>query len=789
VTFPPRTSALAATIAVVVTLVATAPATAAPIGFGKSVLHRSGGASAFARPTTLQFGPDDRLYVGMQNGLIQVFEVDRQGANDYVATLDDQITAVKGIQNHNDDGDMSGVSGRLVTGILVAGSSSNPVIYATSSDPRIGGGSGGTDTDLDTNSGTLSRLTWTGSAWQHKVLIRGLPRSEENHGPNGMALGPGNTLYIAQGGHTNKGATSNNFAELPEYALSAAILAVDLDAIGDTTYDLPTLNDGDRPGNPDANDPFGGNDGENQAKQIAGGPVEVHAPGFRNAYDLVITDAGNMYTVDNGPNGGWGDVPDNEGPAGNCTNGINEPGTSMPDVLHLVTSGYYGGHPNPTRGNDANTFGGQSPIGQDDPRQCDYQHLNDDGPGLTTMSASTNGIDEYTTSNFDGAMQGDLVMTGFTANEVQRVQLNAAGTAVTDKEDLFSTVGTKPLDLDALGSSDPFPGTIWVADIADDEIYVFEPNDFGGGGGGSCTGADDPSLDEDGDGYDNADEIDNGTNPCSAADVPPDNDGDDTSDLNDPNDDNDGLTDKRDPFAIDPSNGRQTQVPVLLSWENDDPDLGGIANTGFTGLMINGQQNYRHQFSAADMTVGGAAGVLTVDEVPDGSAYRRLNSQKYGFQFGLDPPGNRFIVSARVAAPFAGIEPEDAQSIGLFIGGGSQSSYVEVALTANGGNGGVRMLKELRNTVEFRRSISRSLPGPDYVDLSFLLNPARHRVVGRFRITTDGEAGPLVKLGSTTIRKGWVDPDQTMAVGIIATSRGTAPVFPATWDFIRVVRA
>ena len=83
---------------------------------------------------------------------------------------------------------------------------------------------------------------------------------------------------------------------------------------------------------------------------------------------------------------------------------------------------------------------------------------------------------------------------------------------------------------------------------ADGAIRVFEPNDYEGGTS-SCTGADNPALDEDQDGFDNADEIDNSTNPCSSADVPADWDGDLTSNLNDPDDDNDGRPDTSDPFA------------------------------------------------------------------------------------------------------------------------------------------------------------------------------------------------------------------------------------------------
>ena len=117
------------------------------------------------------------------------------------------------------------------------------------------------------------------------------------------------------------GAPSNNFALLPEYALSSAILSINLNAIGNTTYDLPTLDDENRAGVTDANDPFGGDNGKNQAKLVTGGPVQVYAPGFRNPYDLVITSKGRMYAVDNGANAGWGDVPILDS-NGNATNQV-----------------------------------------------------------------------------------------------------------------------------------------------------------------------------------------------------------------------------------------------------------------------------------------------------------------------------------------------------------------------------------------------------------------------------------------------------------------------------------
>ena len=204
------------------------------------------------------------------------------------------------------------------------------------------------DTNLDTNSGILSRISWNGSAWVKIDLVRGLPRSEENHATNGMQLDPQtNILFLAVGGLTNAGSPSINFAYLTEYALSAAILSINLPqiealplkGIGNTAYkyDLPTLNDPTRPNKPDGtdlNDPFGGNDGLKQAKIVVGGPVQVYASGFRNVYDLVITKLRQLYTIDNGANQDWGGYSANEVSDGTVTNQYvaGEPGSSGPGV-------------------------------------------------------------------------------------------------------------------------------------------------------------------------------------------------------------------------------------------------------------------------------------------------------------------------------------------------------------------------------------------------------------------------------------------------------------------------
>ncbi|MBA2474747.1 MAG: Ig-like domain-containing protein, partial [Actinobacteria bacterium] len=497
-----------------------------------------------------------------------------------------------------------------------------------------------------------------------------------------------------------------------------------------------------------------------------------------------------MYTIDNGGNAGWGAPPVNEGPQGTCTNQPNEPGTSDDDSFQLVLASKYGGHPNPTRGNRANTFNTskpQSPVSVANPVECDYRANGPEKGNIHSFTSSTNGITEYTATNFSGAMKDDFLAASFD-NTIYRVKLNSTGTGLVLAQALFSTVDITPLDLTAVGDTGAFPGTIWVGDIESGLITVFEPNDYGGGGGPVCTGANDPTLDEDRDGYTNADEISNGTNPCSAGDVPPDWDGDKISNLNDPNDDNDSRTDSTDPFAIDPNDGTTTTLPVRYTWDNNAPAAGGILNLGFTGLMTNGVANYESLYDATKMTAGGAAGVTTVDQVSEGTALGATNTQEYGFQFGVKTPASgAFTAHTRVLAPFSGLTPQDNQSMGLSIGTGDQSNYAKIVTSSNGGAGGIQFLKEVGGTVTARPQVGVTLPGPDSVDLYLTVDPVAATVQPSYAVNTGGTAGPRVLLGGPEpVPASWLGGASGLAVGLISTSAGPAPPFPATWDLIEV---
>lgn len=510
-------------------------------------------------------------------------------------------------------------------------------------------------------------------------------------------------------------------------------------------------------------------------------------PVSRNPYDLVLTDSGRMYTIDNGSNAGSSEVPVDEGPDGACVNEASGTIEETADTLHLVSGeGYYGGHPNPTRANKANTFNAdeQSPVATANPVECDYRDPTSERGALTTFDTSVNGLAEYTASNFEGTMKGDLLAAGY-LNDVYHIKLNGAGDNATFNKRLFSDVSGLPLDITTQGDADPFPGTIWVADLDSGQITVYEPDDSG-----ECN-ATDADSDADGDGVDNADEADSGTDPCSAADAPPDYDSDKTPNQADSDDDNDGLDDTSDPFAVDPDNGSETDLPVSYSWNEATSRPGGLLGMGFTGLMTNGTADYETLFDPREMTVAGANGTLTVDKVSEGTASGTDNTQEYGFQFGVNATAGSeaFTVHTRIVAPFDGLPPEDYQSMGTFVGTGDQDNYVELVTSSNGGTGGVRLAKEVDGRFDNLEQDAVDLPGPDTVDLFLTVDPSAGTVRASYAETTGGVAGPRINLGDPIpIPASWFDGETGLAVGILSTSNGPGPEFPATWDIIEAYR-
>ncbi len=869
--------------------------------FGQSSLNFNGNGGV-NKGTSLEFGPDGRLYVLQLDGTIDIFTIQRNGPNDYVVTASEEVNLVKSIPNHNDDG--SSATGnktneREATGITVVGTAANPVMYVTSSDARTGGPGG--DLNLDTNSGVITRLTWNGSAWVAVDIVRGLPRSEENHATNGLEFATVNGinyLIVCSGGHTNGGAPSKNFAWTTEYALAAAVLSVNLtqlqgmpilnDGSRNYIYDIPTLDDPTRPNvngitDPntpgyngiDVGDPWGGNDGMNQAMIVPGGPVQIFSPGYRNAYDLVYTQSGAVYVTDNGANGGWGGLPENEGTPNVNNNWIaGEPGSSSKvngegvnnkDHLHIITNdiqnytfgSFYGGHPVPVRANpvgaglytnpdgsntsppvnavfrtqkydpDGSTPGSTTninialpanwppvPVSMANVVEGDFRapgDVNPDGPNddlVTIWGTNTNGIDEYTASNFGGAMQGNLI-AGKNGGVLRRVRLNPDGSLLELQENFITGFGGNALGITCQGDADPFPGTIWVAPF-DGSIKIMEPQDLV-----VCVNPGDPGYDpngdNDGDGYTNQDEIDNGTDICSGGSQPNDHDkaagGTLISDLNDLDDDNDGILDANDPFQLgDPLDAGSDAfpLPVINELYSDNEVLKGYLGLGLTGLMNNGDPNPNwlnwldRRDDPADPNpndiLGGAVGAMTM-QMGSGTAKGAANNQEKAFQYGVqvDLSTNAFSVEGKILSfddplqlygtPPSGFTPSDGE-LGIFMGDGTQSNFIQVVITKDG----IEAFQEINDVPQSPLTAPIPLADRPTNSVIFNFNVVSATGVVTVRYSLDGD--PFVVLGNITAQGSILTAIQQsstdLAVGFIGTSNVVGAEVEGTWDYLNV---
>ncbi|MGF9567099.1 malectin domain-containing carbohydrate-binding protein [Neorhizobium sp. BT27B] len=719
-------------------------------------------------PTSVEFGADGRLYVTQQDGLIKALEIAKKVDGGYAVVDEEIITLVKTMPNHNDDGTIAAdINEREVTGVVTTTNAlGQMVLYVSSSDSRIAGGSSGDDSDLDTNSSIISRLTLTDTGWVKVDIVRGLPRSEENHAANGMQLTEINgvpTLLVAVGGITNSGAQGNNFSHTNEYYYSGAIVSIDLEKIADLeaqglktyappgyapqsyVFDLPTLDDPTRPNDVNGKDisgngiaggdPFGGNDGLNQAIYDTSGTVKIFSPGYRNAYDIVITQDGKLYTYDNGPNASWGGMPVNangelivdlnkdgipdNGPAVTLHDAANPGniGVSKPDQLHLIDTniadgltnsyidgtpyntqlyfaqglGYYGGHPNVTR-----AYGTQAGL---------YLY-NEAGQPLTIVNGA-----------LVVSATGPVDLGPMIANWGDIVGSDAEGNEFIDPRQAIY-LSPKPND-----GNLPFDGSLhsiasstnglteytWSGDELQHALLTVSFN-------GNLTAL---NLDAEGRvistetrgiGGNPLDVTTQGNNEIFAGTIWIATHGSDkifildpeagTGITPDPTDrDLDDVEDTFDPFAADPTNGMANVINgnETLVWEfisgaplpNDRPDFfdgaSGLYNgfdIGFTGIMTDGTGLPESFYDNENLIAGGAPGAFQIKRVEAGNPFD--DTQRGAYQFGVTPGADTgiFTVSTLMDSFFdeiAGV-PAGAKLVqGMFAGSGDMDNFVYIA--------------------------------------------------------------------------------------------------------------
>lgn len=376
-------------------------------------------------PTSMVWGPDDRLYVLELFGKIHAITFD---ANKNVVD-NESITSLQ------DD-----LGSRLALGITVdpASTPSDVILWVAHSSPSLDNGA--------PNSGMVTRLSGPDfSTVDH--TITGLPRAIANHATNSLHFGPDGRLYIAQAGNTGAGAPNtapSEFGQMQEQPLSAALLVADVYMAG---FEGDCNNPDDIFGTPPCD-------------------VQTYSTGLRNIYDFVIHSNGQIYAPENGlgVTGTYPPVPDP--PCfGFADVNTDNPG-QQPDLLMRLLEGKYYGHPNPYRNECVFRDGSYQGV---DP-------LSNYEPPMYVLGAhkSADGMIEYTSDAFCGQMQGDLLIANYSVgDDITRIKLSPDGTTVESASTL------------AGGFNDPLPlaqgpdGTIYVGEFGANKVTALIPQDIG----------------------------------------------------------------------------------------------------------------------------------------------------------------------------------------------------------------------------------------------------------------------------------------------------------------------
>jgi hypothetical protein len=299
-------------------------------------------------------------------------------------------------------------------------------------------------------------------------------------------------------------------------------------------------------------------------------------------------------------------------------------------------------------------------------------------------------------------------------------------------------------------------------------------------------GSDPATTDSDEDRYTDKDENDNGTNPCSAASVPRDNDHDFVSDLNDLDDDNDQLLDTNDQFQLDAGNGADTALPWVQNWNPGDAGAGKFGNSGFPGVQLT---TSGAGFIPDRVFAGGAGGYLTL-KATAGTNLGSANSQDNALQVGFDAT-KPTTIAAQLTDPLSGQTTDAGKSGGIFFGL-DEDNYVKLVLATDNGSGrtGIQLLVETNGSPVVNPGITPvdlGLPGPANVELFLTADPATQRILAQYRVDSTDPAA-IVTIGSV---RASAFPALTgffkvgAAAGILTTNP-TATSFSLAYDYFRL---
>ena len=245
--------------------------------------------------------------------------------------------------------------------------------------------------------------------------------------------------------------------------------------------------------------------------------------------------------------------------------------------------------------------------------------------------------------------------------------------------------------------------------------------------------------------------------------------------------DSDGVPDACDAFAADPSNGSGADLPLSLAFDGGD---GGLVDSGFVGLMTDSRVSSLSLLDG-DVALDGNGGLLN-PTVDSGDAAQALNTQRNALQANIETPSGNFLIHGTVCAPYP---TAGGATFGIFLGPGDQDNFVRAAVSWNPSHA-TNQVQDFREVNGQGSGIARRLDtdiaGTHCVHLYLTVNT--HTRTYSPAYSTDGGAhrrGFGGDASRRTIPAAWLDAPQ-MAVGIIATSRGPSPEFPALWRSFEV---
>ncbi|PAP75965.1 hypothetical protein BSZ37_05680 [Rubrivirga marina] len=409
--------------------------------------------SVVGQHSSLAIGPDGRLYATTIQGSIKRWDIAADGS-------------LSNLQTYNTVRTMNGGTNRLLVGLAFdpASTAADPILWVTHSTFGFN--------NVPDWGGKLTRLSGVDFATAQDVLVN-LPRSIRDHATNSVAFGPDGALYLLQGSNSAMGDADTAWGNRPERRLSAAVLRVDVAGLmaGSLPLDVKT------------------SEGGTYDPAAPGAPVRVFASGVRNAYDLVWHTNGDLYVPTNGsaangraPASVAGTIrPDGlpyNGPAVPAIDAVE----TQNDYLFRVappsggTWGYhYYGHPNPTRGEYV--LNGGNPTDGLDLAQVDRYPV-----GVQPDAAwggfaynfgrniSPNGVVEYKSNTFGGALKGKLLVVRYSGgDDIVVLTPGASRDIAPDGDSRLLVQGSElfsdPLDL--------------IENPATGDLYVSE---YGGGG-------------------------------------------------------------------------------------------------------------------------------------------------------------------------------------------------------------------------------------------------------------------------------------------------------------------